>query len=197
MERQLGRYLTGVILEVLCFIALGALILTPQVLDPSTTGFTFTIFGVCAVLTFNALQFEPRKTFGFAAAVATLVGFIMMLRNPTAAFFIRNLLWFLFIIGGAYLTNKIVRHPSWGNPSVLGLVMWTASFALIYLAMTFVDIFVFGFYPTGFQYEGMHIGAAWYFGRAIVIGGVLGFGIGVGFVLSGIIEKLSSPAHAA
>ncbi len=197
MERKMARYLTSVVLEVICFLALGALVFTPQILNPHTTDFTFTIFGICAVFMFNALLFEPRKTPMFVAAIVVLASFFLWFRNSTAAVTIRNLLWFLFIAGGAYLTSKVVDHPIKGNSSILGLAMWTGCFALVYLVMTFLNIFVFGFYHIGFQYERINIGAAWYLGRALVIGGLLGFGIGIGFVLSSLVEKASHAAHPA
>ena len=197
MERQMVRYLASVILAVICFLAIGVLILTPQIFNPRTTYFTFTIFGVCAVFMFNALRFEPRKTLIFVAAIILLASFILAFRNSTVALAIRNLLWFLFIVGGAYMTSKAIRHPSMGNPSVLGLVMWTGAFALIYLVMTFLNIFVFRFYPIGVEYERVTISASWYFARAFRIGAVLGFGIGIGFVVSNFVERASRAARAA
>jgi hypothetical protein len=197
MERQIARYLTSVILEVVCFLALGALILTPQIINPRTTYFTFTIFGLCAVFMFNALRFEPRKTLIFVAAIIVLASFIFAFRNSTVALAIRNLLWFILIVGGAYMTSKAIRRPSTGNPSVLGLVMWTAAFALIYLIMTILNIFVFRFYPIGVEYERATISASWYFARALRIGAVLGFGIGIGFVVTNFVEKGIRAVRAA
>ena len=197
MERQMARYLTGVILEVICFLAIGALILTPQIFNPHNTYFTFTIFGICAVFMFNALRFEPRKVLILVAVIILLASYIFAFRNSTLTLAIRNLLWFLLIVGSAYITSKAVRHPSMGNTSVLGLVLWTGAFALIYLVMTFLNIFVFRFYPIGVEYERETISASWYFARALRVGAVLGFGIGIGFVVTNFVERARRAARAA
>ncbi len=197
MERQMVRYAISVVLEVICLLAIGALFLTPQILNPRTTDFTFTIFGICAVLMFNALRFEPRKTLLYLTLIATFIALILGFKNSNVVAMIRNVLWFCFIGGSTYLISRILGSHAARNSKILAVIVWTVSFALVYLVMTFLNIFVFGFYHIGFLFEGAKINAMWYFVRAIEIGGLLGFGIALGFIAAALVEKGMHATHPA
>ena len=189
MERQVGRYLESVVLEVICFLVLGTLAFTSVILNPRTMGFTFTIFGIWAVVVFNALQFEPRRTYMFVALIVVFMSFVLWFTRFTIGESIRYPFWLLFIAGGTFLTHKILRSGSLRNSSFLSILQWAVSFAMIYLVMTFRNIYLFKAYFIGVRYEGVEINDFWYFARALEMGGVLGLGIGIGYVLSTHIDK--------
>lgn len=197
MERQVVRYIISSAVEIVCFPVIGILFFTPQLLNPGTTDFSFTIFGVCAVLFFNGLEFRSRRGLLYVPLVAAFLTFVFWFKNDSLAAAARNGLWFLLIAGCTYMTARILLRQSPWNSLVLAVVIWPVSFVVVYVAMALVSIFVFGFYHIGFHYDGVEITVWWYLVRAVEIGAVLGFGIGVGYIISGLLTRSMRAARSA
>ncbi len=183
------RYIISVAIEIVCFLAVGLLFFTPQLLNPKTTDFSFTIFGVCAVLFFNGLEFKSTRALSYVPLVVAFVVFILWFRNDSAAATARNALWLLLIAGGTYISWRVLLRQTAWNSLVLAVVIWPISFVVVYVVMGLLNIFVFRFYHVGWYYEGVRITAGWYLIRGVEIGAVLGFGIGIGFIISGFLNK--------
>lgn len=196
MERQASRYLISSAIEIVCFLKIGIVFFTPQLLNPRATDFSFTIFGVCAVLFFNGLEFGSRKRLLYVPLALAFLAFVFWFKNDSAAATIRNALWFVLIGGCTYVSARVILQRSVWNSLVLAVVIWPISFVVVYTAMALLNIFVFGFYHIGWYYEGVHITVWWYLAQSVEIGAVLGFGIGVGYVVTGFLGKVVRPARS-
>jgi hypothetical protein len=96
--------------------------------------------------------------------------------------------WFI-LIGLLADYHALAEKKEWYlNSKAWSIIIWLAGFVCVYAVMTFLNIFIYHYYSINEQ------ATIWlYLKQIIKIGGVLGFGIGLGQFISGYLfkEKLS------
>ncbi len=182
--RSFRRFITAVVIEAICIIVVGYFALNPEIVNPDSSAFSFTIFGLIGALLYNSLDSETRKIFLSLSTVVTLLLLSFWFENDTFISTSINILWFVLIGGLAFVTWKLLQAENIRNSLFLPLIVWLASWIAVYLVMTFLDIYVLA--PRQLTTD---VTASWYFLRGIGSGAILGLGMGVGFVLTRVLVR--------
>ena len=190
MKEELRNHLTQACIEIIIFVLLGLLLLGYPVINPKSTGFTFTIFGFSAVVLYHLRFYDNKKNF---VLLGTLFSFFMVIvfkTNNNFLVLVRNLFWFICI---GILVNYLVAFEGqeWFTASKLWkTASWFVGFIAVYILMSFVNIYIFGFYKLA-----GHINITFYLRQSVKLGGVLGLGLGLGSTVStALIKKKPSAA---
>jgi hypothetical protein len=188
MNTKLGNTILRIIIQIVCFILLGLLVFGKYILIPGNTGFTFTIFGITAILFYYYRINTTTKNYILLGALYSILVIIIFMRSSHISVLSRNMCWFI-LIGLLADYHALAEKKEWYlNSKAWSIIIWLAGFVCVYAVMTFLNIFIYHYYSINEQ------ATIWlYLKQIIKIGGVLGFGIGLGQFISGYLfkEKLS------
>ncbi len=162
-------------IEILCFAAAGILLLGYFVVVPNNTGFSYTIFGLSAVIFYQLMINKDKKSFILLGLLFSLLMVIVFKLNNHVLVLFRNFCWFIAIGLMIYFLGVIEKKEWYGISKLWPVAAWFLGFVLVYLFMTTLNIYVFKFYRTGSR-----ISAISYLTEAVKIGGILGISIGAG-----------------
>ncbi|MBM4168519.1 MAG: hypothetical protein FJ215_05115 [Ignavibacteria bacterium] len=174
----------AVVIEAFCFIVVGYIALSPGILDPGSSMFSFTIFGLIGVLLYNSLESEARRIFLSFSGIAALLFFLLWFEHSSFLRISTTVLWFVLIGGLAFVAWRLLQPENIRNSLFLPLIIWLASWIAVYLVMTFLDVFIFGEREIATD-----VAASWFFLRGIGSGAILGLGTGVGFILTRMLVR--------
>ena len=186
MEYKIKTVLLNIAVPTFCYILLGALLIGWFILQPNNTLFTFTIFGFAAVLFYNLIIHYDIKSFILLGLLFTLLVLISFMHATNIIKNIRNINWFI-LIGVLAFSISYLEKKKWYKDSKAWVISsWFFGFICVYLLMAVLNIYVYQF---------MHIderfGLLFYAKQSIKIGGVLGFGIGLGNFLTQLLSKIN------
>ncbi|MFZ5515374.1 MAG: hypothetical protein ACOY90_01970 [Candidatus Zhuqueibacterota bacterium] len=135
-----------IFLEIFCLLTIGYFVLGYPIFDTNSTGFTFKIFGLTAIILFNLLEFRKIRDFFY---IGILISFILILtwfNHSSAKIVIRNSFWFIAIGLFMFITWKILNTRLFKNLKFGSIFIWIFSFICIYFLMTLLNIYIFGYY---------------------------------------------------
>lgn len=99
----------------------------------------------------------------------------------------RNICWFILIGLLSYYFTIIKKKERYLKSKAWIVSYWLFGFIILYVVMSFLNIYMFGFYPVDERYT------FWlYLKQSVKIGGTLGIGIGLGSLISTFIFKEKS-----
>jgi hypothetical protein len=184
MNPDIRNTFLQIIIPIVCFILLGILAFGTYIIIPNNTGFYFTIFGITAILFYTFRKRNSIKNYILISAFFSILMIIIFLRSSHLLVLSRNFLWFILIGLLAHYIIILEKKPKYSYSKLWIIVFWLLGFLAIYAVMTFLNIFVYRYYPL---IEPMNI---WlYLKQVIKIGGVLGFGIGIGQFITRLLPK--------
>jgi hypothetical protein len=167
-------------ITIVCSILLGLLVFGKYILIPNNTGFYYTIYGISAILFYYYRIKSSTKNYILLGTLYSILMIIIFQRSSHLLVLSRNFCWFL-LIGLLSNYHAMAEKEEWYVKSKAWIItIWLAGFICVYAVMTFLNIFVYSYYPLN---DRMTI--LLYFKQIVKIGGVLGFGIGLGQFLSG------------
>lgn len=159
--------------EVIAFAIVGFLYNGREIFNPKTTFFSYTLFGLTTIILFNLLEFRSKKEFFAAACSISFLVVAIYFRSTTIFFVLRNILWFVIITAGVYVTHSILHHHLFRRNKFVSLTVWMGCCASYYFFMTACNLYVFNFYPQAFTVH--------FFLRSAAMGFSMGLGIGIGY----------------
>ena len=175
MNIELRNTFLQIIIPIVCFILLGVLAFGTYIIIPNNTGFYFTIFGITAILFYTFRKRTSTKNYILLSVLFSILMIIIFLRSSHPLVLSRNLCWFVLIGLLVYYIVILEKKPKYLNSKLWTIIFWLFGIIGIYAVMTFLNIFVYRYYPLNEQLT------IWLYLKQIVkIGGVLGFGIGIG-----------------
>jgi hypothetical protein len=168
-----------IVFPLISVLLLGFVFIGEYVIDPNNTLFTFTLFGFSTIFFYNLILNLDFKKFVLISLFFTILVLLTLLQTSEVIRNLRNATWFISIGFLAFIIKQI-ENTTWYKASKMWIVAtWFVGFVLIYLFMTLQNIYVYKFYQLDPNYD-----LLFYFGRSIKLGGLIGFGIGFGLLLS-------------
>ena len=184
MERKIKIMLFNVAIPTLCFILLGLLLIGVFILQPTVTLFTFTIFGFAAILFYNLIILYGVRSFILFGILYTLLVLAIYMQSTNILINIRNINWFILIGVLAFSISYFEKKSWYKNSKIWVITSWFLGFICVYLLMAVLNIYIYQFYHIDERF-----GFLFYAGQAIKIGGILGFGIGLGNLITQSFSK--------
>jgi hypothetical protein len=174
--------------QIACLLILGFLSFGVYIFEPKYTAFSYTIYGVTAILFYSYCRISSTRNFILLATLYSILMIIIFQRSTDILRLGRNIGWFILIgLLTYYLT--VIEKKEWYLKSKAWVISsWLFGFIIVYMIMSALNIFLFCFYPVDNQFT------VWlYIKHSVKIGGTLGIGIGLGNLISSyiFIEKLS------
>jgi hypothetical protein len=178
MKTDAKALLTQIGIQAACLLIIGVLVFGKNIFVPSITSFSYTIYGLAAILFYNYCLRNNTRNYILLCLIYSILMIIIFQKSTHILRLVRNLCWYLFIaLLSYYLT--IIEQKEWYLRSKAWIVSSRLfGFIGLYLIMIILNIFVFGFYPL---YD--HITFWVYLKQAVKIGGTLGIGIGAGIFI--------------
>lgn len=183
MENRKGQPALKIFIQVFVFLVVGIILLGSAVARPSNTLFSFSMYGLSAVIFYYLLVNKGLK--GLITGGALLVLILNVIFKPGIELLpvIRNLLWYILI---GIMTFIIYKNEK-DKPALYIAASWFGGFILVYLIMSFMNMYVFSFYKLN-DYSTVFF----YIRQSVKIGGVLGAGIGFGKILADFLMRSDS-----
>jgi hypothetical protein len=184
MIKYIKLIIGQIVIQVASFIILGILLLGTYILDPNNSIFSFTIYGVSAILFYHYCRRYNLINFILIAALYSLLIIIAFQKTSHIVKLGRNISWFI-LIGLLTYSLTVIEKQEWYLKSKAWIISyWLFGFILVYIVMTILNIYVFGFYLVDEKYT------FWLFlKQSVKIGGILGLGIGLGSLINSYIFK--------
>lgn len=187
MEPVIKSIIGQISVQIACFIIMGILLFGIYILEPNTTAFSFTIYGVSAVLFYNYCRRANLFHFILLALLYSILIIIFYQRSSHLIRLSRNISWFILIAFFSYYLTVIEKKDWYLKSKAWLMSSWLFGFIMIYVVMTLLNIFVFGFYPMDSQFT-----LSLYLKQSVKIGGTLGLGLGLGSLINSYIFKEKS-----
>lgn len=165
--------------QAVIFILLGIAALGIYVVESSNTLFTYTLFGAAAIIFDAVFKLRNLRDFIFISAFIAIFLIVVFIPSNDIKDILRNLIWFVLVGAFVYLYNTQRLKIRWGRTKPGIVAFYVLGFLLIYILMTLMSYFIFNTYVLS---GSASIG--YYILQAVKIGGILGFGLGIGRILS-------------
>ena len=179
-----------ILFEAACFLLMGYFVFDKVIFDIETTGIYFSLFGIFLIVMFNLLEYRNATDFLIVGILLTIISVILFFENSDLLTILRNSLWFILLALGSFTIWRILALQQFRNLAFGYFSIFIIVGVGIYLFMTLFNVYIFRFYRLNEQ-----IGFSFYITLAIKTGGILGFGIGLGYDLARLsypkIEKMS------
>ena len=177
-------------IQIASFIIIGTLLIGVYIFQPNNSIFSFTVYGVSAILFYHYCRRTNLINYILLSALYSILMIIIFQRSYHFLRLGRNISWFILIgLLSYYLT--IIEKNEWYIKSKAWIVSyWLFGFIIVYVVMTFLNIYVFGFYPVDERFT-----VILYLRQSVKIGGTLGIGIGLGSLISAYVFKEKSSMH--
>jgi len=184
MKEDIRIITVQIAVQIVCFLILGILLFGIYIFEPKYTAFSFTIYGITAVLFYNYCRLNSKKSFILLAALYSILMIVIFQRSSNILRLGRNVCWFILIgLLTYYLT--LFEKKEWYYKSKAWIISsWLFGFIIVYIIMSILNIFVFGFYPVDERFTFLL-----YLKQSVKIGGTLGIGIGLGKLIGGYLFK--------
>jgi len=179
MKEKVIKASCFIFLEIFCLFTIGYFVLGSPIFDINSTGFTFIIFGVVAIILFNLFEFQKIWDFFYIGIFVSFILIMTWFNHSSAKIIIRNSFWFISIGLFMFITWKILTTTSFKNLRFGSIFIWIFSFICIYFLMTLLNIYIFGYYKIAHNVTLLS-----YLSQAFKIGSILGFSIGLGYELA-------------
>jgi hypothetical protein len=167
------------IIQAIIFILLGIAVLGIYVLESGNTLFTYTLFGIAAILFEIIFKLRNLRDFIFICAFIAIFIIVVFLPSNDFQIVLRNFLWFLLIGVFVYANNKFRLRVKWGRTKSGIVAFYLLGILAVYIIGTLINVFVFGSFAL------ISVSNLWYYlSNAIKTGGVLGFGLGLGKIIT-------------
>ncbi len=175
MQQNIKNILVKSGIEILCFVLIGIAAIGGAVINTNSTGFSYTIFGFAAIVFYYLLTESGIKNFLTLGTLLALLLVIIFKTDDNVLVLIRNFCWFP-IIGMMVYYISLLEKKDWFKASKLWIsAAWFLGFITVYIFMGILNIAVFSTYMITAR-----INLFFYLSQAVKLGGVLGFGIGLG-----------------
>ena len=191
MKEDIKLIMGQISIQIASLLILGIISFGIYVLEPKYTSFSYTSYGISAILLYNYCRLNTRKNFILFGSLYSVLMIVIFQRSYNMLKLGRNIIWFILIgLLSYYLT--VIEKKEWYLKSKAWIVSyWLFGFIIIYVVMSFLNIYVFDFWPIILgRYP------VWFWlKQSVKIGGTLGIGIGLGSLISAYVFKEKSPKH--
>jgi hypothetical protein len=178
MNHPINVSLVNIIIEFAALVATGTLFLSVQILNPHNTIFSYTIFGLTAIILFNSLQYQGKRVFIYLAPTLMLVSLMAWFKIGEISLLVRDVLWFVLISVATFMSWSLLKKSTTSKINILPIVIWVIAGVIVYFLMTMMNIYVFGAYRLNDV-----ITSGYYISQALKFGSTLGAGIGAGVAI--------------
>ncbi|MGE5438714.1 MAG: hypothetical protein ACM3UR_02595 [Bacteroidota bacterium] len=175
MENRNGQLALKIFIQVFAFLVIGILLLGSAVANPSTTLFTYSMYGFSAVIFYHLLVNKGIKGLITGGLFLVFMLNVLFSQHFEILHFVRNLLWYILIGIMAFFISRNEKD----KPALYIVASWFAGFILVYIIMILTNIYVFSFYKLNEDTS-----VLFYILQGVKIGGVLGAGVGLGKILA-------------
>ncbi|HEX2869416.1 MAG TPA: hypothetical protein VHO03_20400 [Ignavibacteriales bacterium] len=180
MENRKGLRELKIFVHIFVFLVVGIILLGSAVASPSNSLFSFSMYGLSAVIFYYLLVNKGLKEFILGGAFAVFIINVLLKPNLELLVYTRNILWYILI---GILTFIIYKKEK-DKPALYTAASWFGGFILVYLIMAFMNMYVFSFYRLNGNST-----VLFYIMQSVKIGGVLGLGIGFGKILADFLMR--------
>lgn len=178
-DKRKINIITQFLFPLVSFVALGLVFVGDYVIDPNNTLFTFTIFGFSAILFYNLIFYKGFKIFLLISILFTILFLVTLLPTSDLIRNLRNITWFISIGVLTFIISQIENKTWYKSSKVWIVASWFVGFVLVYIIMALQNIYIYHFYILDANYN-----LFFYISQSIKLGGLLGFGIGLGLLIS-------------
>jgi CDP-diglyceride synthetase len=92
------RIITGQIaVQIACFIIIGIVLIGIYIIEPNNTIFSYTIYGITAILFYNYCRLNSKKNFILLATLYSILMIVIFHRSSNILRLGRNISWFILI----------------------------------------------------------------------------------------------------
>src|ERR1035437_6371465 len=141
------RIITGQIaVQIVCFLILGILLFGIYIFEPKYTIFSFTIYGITAVLFYNYCRLNRKQDFILLAVLYSILIIVIFQRTSNILRLGRNISWFILIGLLAYYLTFFEKKEWYYKSKAWIISSWLFGFIIVYIIMNILNIYVFGFY---------------------------------------------------
>lgn len=176
MKKKNEHIIVHILIQLFFLLIVGVILLGPSVIIPSNTFFAFSLYGFSAVIFYYLIVNHGLRIFLLLGTLLSIILIAVFKPSTDISVLMRNFLWYFLIGLLVIFINKLVKNKS----RVFIIASWFAGFAIVYILMTFMNVFIFGLYKTN-----ENITFLFYIRQAIKVGGILGIGIGIGEIVAG------------
>ena len=187
MKDDIKLIIRRISIQIACFIIIGLLLIGVYIVKPDNTIFSFTIYGVSAILFYHYCRRTNLINFILLSALYSILMIVVFQRSYHILRLGRNICWFILIGLLSYYFTIIKKKERYLKSKAWIVSYWLFGFIILYVVMSFLNIYMFGFYPVDERYT------FWlYLKQSVKIGGTLGIGIGIGGLICTYIFKEKS-----
>lgn len=172
-----------IMLQIIIFEILGVIFIGPHILWYGFTTFSFTLFGISAILYCHVFCLGNARSDKvlLSALIPIIVIIIASTLSREVIISLRNLMWFALIGLLSYSIFRFQKRDLLNSYKLLPVALWLVGFIILYVVMLLMNIYVFR--VSSYKLDG-HYTFTTYFIQSLKMGSILGLGIGVGKVIN-------------
>ena len=191
MKDDIKLIIGQISIQIASLFILGAFLFGIYIFEPKYLSFPYTIYGISAILFYNYCRMSSLKNFILLGLLYSILMIVVFQRSYNMFKLGRNIIWFILIgLLSYYLT--VIEKKEWYLKSKAWIVSyWLFGFIIIYVVMSFLNIYVFDFWPIIKDRYPVWL----WLKLSVKIGGTLGISIGLGSLISAYVFKDKSPKH--
>jgi len=191
MKTDIKLIIGQISIQIASLFIKGAFLFGIYIFEPKYFSFSYTIYGISAILLYNYCRLTTLKNFILLGLLYSILMIVVFQRSYNISKLGRNIIWFILIgLLSYYLT--VIEKKEWYLKSKAWIVSyWLFGFIIIYVIMSFLNIYVFDFWPIIKDRYPVWL----WLKQSVKIGGTLGIGIGLGSLINTYIFKEKSTVH--
>ena len=188
MKDDIKLIIGQISIQIACLFILGAFLFGIYIFEPKYLSFPYTIYGISAILFYNYCRWTSLKNFILLGLLYSILMIVVFQRSYHILKLGRNIILFILIgLLSYYLT--VIEKKEWYLKSKAWIISyWLFGFIIIYVVMSFLNIYVFDFWPIIKDRYPVWL----WLKQSVKIGGTLGIGIGIGGLICTYIFKEKS-----
>jgi hypothetical protein len=191
MKDDIKLIIGQISIQIASLFILGSFLFGIYIFEPKYFSFPYTIYGISAILFYNYCRWTTLKNFILLGLLYSILMIVVFQRSYHMLKLDRNIIWFILIgLLSYYLT--VIEKKGWYLKSKAWIVSyWLFGFIIIYVVMSFLNIYVFDFWPIIKDRYPVWL----WLKQSVKIGGTLGISIGLGSLINTYIFKKKSTVH--
>jgi hypothetical protein len=191
MKDDIKLIIGQISIQIASLFILGSFLFGIYIFEPKYFSFPYTIYGISAILFYKYCRWTTLKNFILLGLLYSILMIVVFQRSYHMLKLDRNIIWFILIgLLSYYLT--VIEKKGWYLKSKAWIVSyWLFGFIIIYIVMSFLNIYVFDFWPIIKDRYPVWL----WLKQSVKIGGTLGISIGLGSLINTYIFKEKSTVH--